>query len=107
MSDNENARLAVIEERLSEIEDRMTDKFHERDEQMKLVLHEVSGIREAMSDIKNLLVGVMGSDGLVKRVKALEDKTEQRNKHWLYLTGFVMACYLFLKEKLKIIGLLP
>jgi len=107
MSDTENARLAVIETRLSEIEDRMTDKFHERDEQMKLVLREVSGIREAMSDIKNLLVGVMGSDGLVLRVKALEDRTEKRNTQWIYLTGFLMAAYLFLKEKLKTIGLLP
>lgn len=107
MSDTENARLAVIETRLTDIEDRMTDKFHERDEQMKLVLKEVSGIRQAMSDIKNLLTGVMGTEGLVKRVKALEDRTEKRNTQWIYLTGFVMASYLFLKEKLKSIGLLP
>jgi chromosome condensin MukBEF ATPase and DNA-binding subunit MukB len=107
MSDNENARLAVIELRLHEIEDRMTDKFHERDEQMKLVLHEVSGIREAMADIKNLLVGVLGSEGLVKRVQDLEEETKNSAKKMLYITGFCAALYLLLKEKLKTIGLLP
>lgn len=106
MSDNESARLAVIETRLSDIEDRMTDKFHERDEQMKLVLSEVSGIRQAMSDIKNLLTGVMGTEGLVKRIDKLEKETDKKNKQWLYITGFFMAAYLFLKEKLKTIGLL-
>jgi hypothetical protein len=107
MSDNENARLAVIETRLSDIEDRMTDKFHERDEQMKLVLSEVSGIRQAMSDIKNLLTGVMGTEGLIKRLDKLERETEKKKTQWVYLTGFILATYLFLKEKLKSIGLLP
>lgn len=106
MSDTESARLAVIETRLSDIEDRMTDKFHERDEQMKLILKEVSGMRQAMSDIKNILAGVMGTEGLIKRVSILEKKDEKRSSQWIYITGFFMAAYLFLKEKLKTIGLL-